>query len=270
MFWKKPKSRFIQLKEEIDFALSERRLSAAIALFNDFDNTYAGYNETYKEQYRHIYFQTKNKLILLMKVEELLQIIKTDNLEEIKFRLNEIEQLTNENIQELPQRTYNYVSHHFNQSKKVYLYKLREKELDVLIKRVHDLLTEQNYDFALRLFPDIMKAYNNIASIKPNDELFEEIQELKTHIKMSLMKQRAYTDEAETDIKKLKIFLDKKEEEEEKIIEVIEKNKLGKQKLKVKLRNVEPSFKNLSSLRESISKGDINKSKKQFFNAFNE
>jgi len=61
-----------------------------------------------------------------------------------------------------------------------------------------------------------------------------------------------------------------KEEEEEKIIEVIEKNKLGKQKLKVKLRNVEPSFKNLSSLRESISKGDINKSKKQFFNAFNE
>jgi hypothetical protein len=271
MFWKKkPKSKFIKIKEEIDSHLLERRLSAAMALFNDLYTIYGGYDEKDKDLYRHEYFQTKTKLTLLMKIEELLQIVKTDDLKKLKERLNEVEVMTNEEVEEIPQRLYNYINHHYNQSKKVYLYKLKKQELDKIIKKVHDLLTEQNYDIALKLFPDIMKSYNEVASITPNDELFEEIQELKAHIKMSLMKQHAYTDEAETDIKNLRIFLDKKEKAKEKVIEVIEKNKEGKQKLKVNLRNVEPSFKKLTSLRDAINKGDVDKSKKQFFKAFDE
>ncbi len=271
MFWKKKqKSKFILLKEEIDRFLEERRLSAALALFNDFYNTYQGYDEEHKNNHRHDFFQTKDKLTLLMKIDELLQVIKTNDLEEIKERLNEIEELTNQEIEYLPKRMIKYVQHHYEHSKKIYNYRIKKQELDASIKKVRDLLTEQHYDIALKFFPEIMQKYNEVASIRANDELLGEIQELKAHIKMSLLKQGAYSEEAETDIKKLKIFLDKKEEEEEKVIEVIEKNKEGKQKVKVKLKNVEPSFKDLNSLRNSISKGNIKKSKKEFFKAFEE
>ena len=157
MFWKKQKSKFIQVKEEIDSHLMDRRLSAAMALFNDFHNIYSSYSEKDKAFYRTEYFQTKSKLTLLMKIEELLQVVKIDNLEKLKDKLNEIEELTNKDIEEMPQRLYNHIAHHFNQSRKIYLYKSKKQELDKIIKNVRNLLTEQNYDVALRLFPEIIK-----------------------------------------------------------------------------------------------------------------
>jgi len=264
MFWKKkkPKNKFTQLKEEIEMDLERRRLASAMAMYNDFLNTYEKFNDQAKEFYRGDFFQTQNKLMLLLKVDELLQMIKTNELEEIKERLNEIENLTQNQIETIPERLFNHVKHHYNQAYKIYQYRIIKAELDKKLKKVHDLLTEQNYDIALKFFPEIRRLYNQSAFFHPDDNLLRNIEELKAHIKMSLLKQGAYTDEAQTDLKKLRIFLDKKEEKAE------EKKKA--QKIKIKLRNVEPKMKKLEKLRDSIEKGHLNKSKKEFYKAFNE
>lgn len=54
-----------------------------------------------------------------------------------------------------------------------------------------------------------MRIYNEMSVFHRNEEIIKELEQLKSQIKMNLLKQRAYGQPAETNIRKIRHLLDK-------------------------------------------------------------
>ncbi|MBT3465115.1 hypothetical protein HN451_09050 [archaeon] len=209
-FKKKNKSKFTIIKEAIDKDLEQRKFSMALALYSKLQEQYANFTEKAKQDYYEDFKTTQNKLILLLKIQELISVSKTNNLVAINERLVDVNDYLFHKVGEIPERFYTYLQHHYSQAYKTYEHKIHKKELNSLLEQVKTLVREQNYDQALYIFPRLMKKFNKTISFKRNDILAKELIQLKSHIKMSLMKQHAYSEIAKTDEKQIKKQLRKK------------------------------------------------------------
>lgn len=252
----KKKNSFLKTKKEIDKHLKNRKLDSAIALYNKLNQAYQNLKD--KEIHEKEFIETRDKLILILKIEELQEIVKTNKIEEIKKRLNEIELATNQ-FNDLPERFLNFIKHNYNHAYKIYHYKLYKVQLDDVIQEIYNFLTEQNYEQALYLIPETMHHYNEMSKYYRNDKIAAELEELKQHIKLSILKQRAVLEPAEVDTKILKKAI-KEKQEEDRIQTLPELPKLPEQK-------ISPQPK-LTKLKNLIKKGDPLKAKRELNETF--
>ncbi len=256
-FKKKKKSRFTIIKEAIDNNLEQRKFSMALALYSKLQEQYANFTIKAKEDYKKDFETTQNKLILLLKIQELINVSKTDNLEAISERLIDINDYLFHKVDEIPKRFYTYLQHHYSQAYKSYEHKIHKKELEIILEKIKKLVSEQNYDAALTIFPSLMKKFNKTISFKRNDTLAKELTQLKSHIKMSLMKQHAYSEIAKTDNKQIKKDLRKKI-----------KKATKKKEPKIKNLPEDPKNKDMERLRKLIKTNKVDDSTKELEKIF--
>jgi len=257
-FKKKNKLKFTIIKEAIDKNLKNRKFTMALALYSKLQEEYLNLEVEQKDIYYEDYQVTQNKLILLMKVQELISVTKTDDIEAINKRLMDVNDYLFHKIGEIPERFYTYLQHNYSQAYKSYEHKIHKEELSLLLETVKTMIREQNYDRALSIFPDVMKTFNKTISFRRNDELAKELSDLKSHLKMSLLKQHAYSEVSKVDEKTIKKSLRKK------VKKVIEKKEKPIKKLPE-----DPKNKDIQELRKLIKKNKIDDSTIQFEKAFN-
>jgi len=209
MPFKKNKTDFSIVYKEINKALKNREFDYAIALYNKLEQSYIKLPEEKKQSYILFYTTIKDKLIILLKISELLNLVRTENLEGIRQRLNEIEYLTQKYRDTIPSRFFLYIKHNYKHAYKIYHYKLYKNQLDKVIEEIYSKLAEQNYEQALNLFPEAKKQFNHMSRYYKNDILFSELEGLKSHIKMSLLKLKAKSDPAEVDERKIRELIKK-------------------------------------------------------------
>ncbi|MBT3417000.1 hypothetical protein HN706_00730 [Candidatus Woesearchaeota archaeon] len=257
-FKKKNKLKFTLIKEAIDENLKNRKFTMALALYSKLQEEYLNLGN----ELRHIHYEdyqiTQNKLILLMKVQELIRVTKTDDIEAINKKLTDVNDYLFHKIGEIPERFYSYLQHNYSQAYKVYEHKIHKAELSLLLETIKTMIREQNYDRALSIFPEVMKIFNKTIAFKRNDELAKELSDLKAHLKMSLLKQHAYSEVSKVDEKTIKKLLRKK------IKKVIEKKEKPIKKLPE-----DPENKDIQDLKKLIKKNKIDDSTIQFEKVFN-
>lgn len=205
--FKKKRNQFLVINQEIEKSIKDRNFNLALALYNQLNEEYQRLEN--KEEYEQEFTETKEKLLILLKVEELLQVIKTNNLKEIKSRLNEIADYMQNNLN-LSERFFTYLKHNYEHSLKIYNYKLYKEQLDEVIQKIYNFITEEYYEEALKLVPDAMKAYNQMSQYHVNEKIAYELEELKKHIKMSILKRKATAEPAKVDKKLVKKAIEKK------------------------------------------------------------
>jgi hypothetical protein len=248
-FKKKNKSKFTILKEAIDKNLEQRKFSMALALYSKLEEQYSNYTEKAKQAYYEDYKVTQNKLILLLKIQELIKVSRTNNLEAISTKLTDVNDYLFHKVGEIPKRFYTYLQHNYAQAYRSYEHKIHQQELEILLEIVKNLVKEQNYDRALSIFPELMKIFNKTISFKRNDKLSKELIQLKSHIKMSLIKQHAYSEVSKVDEKLIKKQLRKK------IKRIVEKKKVITKKLPEDPKNMD-----ITKLKKLIKSNKINDS----------
>lgn len=256
-FKKKNKLKFTIIKESIDKNLKQRNFTMALALYSKLQEEYLNLENELKQIHYEDYQITQNKLILLMKLQELINVTKTDDIEAINARLIDVNDYLFHKVGEIPERFYSYLQHNYSQAYKAYEHKIHKKELDLLLETIKTLLREQNYDRALSIFPEIMKTFNKTISFKRNDELAKELMDLKSHIKMSLLKQHAYSEVSKVDEKELRKKLRKKV-----------KKVIAKKEKHVRRLPEDPKNKDIQELRRLIRKNKVDDSATQLENIF--
>ena len=266
MLFQKQKDNFTKVKEQIEKYLKIRELDSAVALYNQLEAQYKLLDPEKKIEYEGQFIHTKDKLMMYMKIEELQQLARTDNLEEIRDRLIEVEMYL-KYYQNLPKRFQTYIVQNYKHCLRIYQYKLYKVQLDEVVQEVYNLLTERNYEQALYLFPEIMHLYNEMSKYNRNELLLKKLEELKSHTKMNLLKERARAEPAE--IKKIE--------------ELVKKGRIGKsfginlskglpelpkrKLVKIKVGKKEPDPE-IAKLKELIEKGDDKLSKEKLDKIF--
>jgi hypothetical protein len=256
-FKKKNKLKFTIIKESIDKNLKQRNFSMALALYSKLQEEYFNLENELKQVHYEDYQITQNKLILLMKIQELIKITKTDDIEAINKQLIDVNDYLFHKVGEIPKRFYSYLQHNYSQAYKAYEHKIHKEELNLLLETIKTLIREQNYDRALSIFPAIMKIFNKTISFKRNDELAKELIDLKSHIKMSLIKQHAYSEVAKVNEKEIRKKLRRK------IKKVIDKKEKPIRRLPE-----DPKNKDIEKLKKLIRKNKIEDSATQLEKAF--
>ena len=265
MLFQKHKDNFTKVKEQIDKYLKVRELDSAVALYNQLEKEYKILDPEKKVEYEAQFIHTKDKLMMYMKIEELQQLTRTNNLEVIRARLIEVEMYL-KYYQNLPKRFQIYITNNYKHCLKIYQYKIYKVQLDGVVQEVYNLLTERNYEQALYLFPEIMHLYNEMSRYNRNDSLLKKLEALKSHTKMNLLKERAIAEPAE--IKNIE--------------ESIKKGKIGKsfginlnkelpelpKKKRVSIRVKQKSDPEIAKLKKLIEKGDDKLSKQKLDKIF--
>nr|MBA4404671.1 hypothetical protein [Nanoarchaeum sp.] len=206
MLFKKKEDNFDEINYQINSYLEKKKFSSAISLYHKLKNIY---DNSDKKDYE-LFDLTTNKLILLMKIDELHDLIKTKDLEKIKEILDYLKDKLKERENNFP-NFYSYVEHHYERYQTIYYYKQTKLELHVQIVKIHKLMEEENYDLALLEFPETMRIYNEMSIYHRNEEIIKELEQLKSQIKMNLLKQRAYGQPAELNIRRIRHLLDKED-----------------------------------------------------------
>ncbi len=257
MLFKKKKSRITRIIEEIEKKLSERKFSEAMSKYLDLENEYSRLYKEAKEHYKEPYKKTKNKLLILMKIREILALVKTDNLELLKEKLTDLSDLVNSQP-DLPERFLTYIQHHYDQSLKAYYYKLHNHQLDLILEEIYAKLAEENYEEALSLFPELMHQFNEMSKYHRNEKLLAELEELKSHIKVSLLKKHAFSEPAKINTRKIKQQLKKGKLWKE---FSIRKTNSKKQTEIPEIKPDQADFPDISTLKELIKKNEHLKAK---------
>ncbi|MBS3172374.1 hypothetical protein J4438_02230 [Candidatus Woesearchaeota archaeon] len=203
MFFKTKKTTFKEINDFINSELERKKFTSALAAYHQLREVYNSSNE--QEKYYNELNEITRKLIILTKVQELHNLIHTNDLESIGRILSEIREWLKENN---GRNFYSYIDHHHDRCLKIYLYKQKKEELKFQIDNIHKLMEEENYDIALMQFPELMRVYNEMSTYHRNEEIIKELEQLKSQIKMSLLKQRAYGEVAELNIKRVRKLLE--------------------------------------------------------------
>lgn len=203
MLFKKNQDDFNRINSHINSYLEKKKFSYAIALYHKLKNIY---DHSDKQNYE-LFDSTTKKLILLVKTQELHELIKTKDLEKIKGILDHLRDELKEKENNFP-NFYSYIEHHYERYQRIYYYKQTKLELHAQIIKIHKLMEEENYDLALLEFPETMRIYNEMSSLHRNEEIIKELEQIKSQIKMNLLKQRAYGQPAELNIRRIRHLLD--------------------------------------------------------------
>ncbi len=264
----KKKNQFLEVQKAIEESLKNRRLDYAIALYNKLKEEYDKLDENKKVEYQQKFIAARDKLLIILKVEEMQEIARTDDIELLKEKLKEIEMYTNIYQSTLPERFLSYIKHNYSYAYKIYYYKLHKLDLNTKIADIYKLVNEEHYDKALKQFPSVMEIFNQMSRYYRNEKLLFDIIELKKHIKLSLIKQKAFSEHAEVNEKTIRKLL-----KQGKLWESFGINRKApleeppKPKREMNLKKDESS-KEIKNLKQLIKKGETKLSQKEFNRIF--
>lgn len=208
MFFKTKNNTFEEVNNFIISELEKKKFDSALATYHQLKQIYDSSKN--QEKYTEEFNLTTRRLLLVAKIQELHELIHTKKIDEIWQDLSEIRINLKERENNLP-NFYNYIDKQYERYLRVYLYKQKKEELKIQIDKIHKFMEEENYDFALMQFPETMRIYNEMCTYHRNEEIIKELEQLKSQIKMNIMKQRAYSEPAEINMRRLKALIEKED-----------------------------------------------------------
>ena len=161
MFFKKRKDSFVAYAKKIRWMLDKGNHDMALARYDRLKDYYDLMDSEKQSMYESEFNSLMNQLILYLKLEELDLLVKGDDIDLMRDGLNEVEYLLNETYGISPSY-FGFVNSKRKKLLKEFNCKLVMSELDSLLKKVHKLKDEQNFDQALHMFPKVMDKYKEL------------------------------------------------------------------------------------------------------------
>lgn len=191
--------------------LDKGNYDSALARYNRLKKYYDLLEEESKLKFSYEFESITKQIMLCMKFEELEVVMGGDDLGLMSDYLEEVDYLNNTTF-DMPANFRNFVNNTYEKYMNEFGYKVTLNELNELLDEVYKLRDEQNFDFALNMFPKVMSKFKELKSYDVDvDEVHSRLIGLRENLKVGLLKMKAYSDEATVNIKTLKKALKKKD-----------------------------------------------------------
>ncbi|MBT3395376.1 hypothetical protein HOA59_03505 [archaeon] len=205
LFKRREKDEFELLIDKFNSNLNKGKFDSALAGYSDFSSAYDKLEFKDKEKYDIQFSLIKEQMIVYMKLEELLISIKSDDMKLMRASLDFIF----ESMAKLKgnSRLMSFIDSKYSSCSRIYNYKLSKTQFNDKLSELYHLMDEGAYDFALKEFDHLLHYFKKMESYsgKYDSDLYGKLMDMKEDIKLKMLKDQAYSEEAKyTRVKKKK------------------------------------------------------------------
>jgi len=209
---------FVGYSNKIRGLLEKGDYDSALARYNRLKDFYDLLSDEEKIKFESEFNSLVKQLMIYLKIDELKVVIKGDSLGLMKDYLEEIDYLNNTTFT-MSSRYREFVNREYSKYLNEFNYRVVLEELNEWLEAVYKLRDEGNFDIALNMFPRVMNKFNELSSYGiETSEIYPQLIGLREELKVKLLKMRAYSDYAKTNIKTLKKALRGKDFEKARIL----------------------------------------------------
>ena len=209
--FKRDEDTFVKYAKRLRKLLNKGNYDSALAKYNRLKAYYDILDDSDKDMHEYEFNSMVKQIMLYLKIDELRVVIKGDDLDLMRDYLNEMDYLNNTTF-DMPGNYRKFVMSSYEKYLNEFNYRIVLSEMNELLELVYKLRGEENYDQALHLFPKIMLKFREMSGHGiDTKETYRQLINLREELKLKLLKMRAYSEEAKTDIKVMKKALRKRD-----------------------------------------------------------
>jgi hypothetical protein len=209
--FKRDENSFVWYAKKLRKLLNKGNHDSALARYNRLKAYYDMLDDDKKLIHEYEFNSMVKQIMLYLKIDELRVVIKGDDLDLMRDYLNEMDYLNNTTF-DMPANYRKFVMSSYEKYLNEFNYRIVLSELNELLELVYKLKSEENFDQALHLFPKIMFKFREMSGHGVDTkETYRELINLREELKVELLKLRAYSSEAKTDIRVMKKALRKRD-----------------------------------------------------------
>ena len=190
--FKKEGSKFLKLSKTISKSIDSGNLDEAIKHYDDLANKFDNLPEKKQLEYGILFFSIRDQLLIYRKIKETIDLLNSsNNIELIKDNISQLNSFSNN--YGMRKKMLKYVKNNIEYINNYYSYKLSKIDFKEILDDIYHCIWEERYDDALKKFPNLMSKFKQMEKHSKNDELYESIMRLKSHINTSLLASQAYS-----------------------------------------------------------------------------
>ncbi len=188
---KKEINKFLKLGKIINNAIDSENFNDAIKHYDDLANKFDKFPKEKQLEYGIIFFSIRDQLLMYRKIKETIDLLNSsNNIDLIKDNIIQLNGFSNN--YGMRKKMLNYIENSINYINDYYSYKLHKIDFKENLDEIYHCIWEERYDDALKKFPKLMSKFKQMERYSKNDELYESIMRLKSHINTSLLASQAY------------------------------------------------------------------------------
>lgn len=187
-------SRFEFLADKIYSNLIRGEFELALAHYNKFESAFGLLRSEKKAELQAKHDLVKNCLLMYLNSSDIIKYSNSWDLEEMKERLDRLEQIMKENVRR-PAKLKNVVSDNYERGKRTFNYRLTKVKFDALINEIDKLVDEENFDFALDKFKELVAVEKELNSFTSGEDvkLKRLLSGIKDHLEFSYLESLAHS-----------------------------------------------------------------------------
>ncbi len=203
LFKRREKDEFELLIDRFNSTLNKGNFDSALADYSDFSSAYDKLEFKDKENYDIPFSLIKEQMIVYMKLKELLISIRSEDMKLMRDSLDFIF----EAMAKLKgnSKLMSFIDSKYISCSRIYNYKLSKIQFNDKLSELYHFMDEGSYDLALKEFDHLLHCFKKMESYSGNydSDFYRKLMEIKEDIKLKMLKDQAYSEEAKyTKVKK--------------------------------------------------------------------